>query len=327
MPLPGGASDKYGKRYENLWTVLNMLYILKEEADIIWIEPPKEHQDGFEFQIEKKGFTEYHQVKRQNIDGKWSIGQLKGKILPDFWSKLENEKNKCVFVSMYSAPEMVELIDRASKSENLDQFINSFLSTNKMYQKKFENLCENLKEPSPNEDKKNEDIQYRVYNILKSERITFRIIDEELLEDQVYSIITSLINGKEQEICEALGTLALKNIHKKLKLIDIWTYLERRGFSSKNLAQNSYRYTSITEQNKRYLTQLKDAIVLKEIIPQKKAELIIEKINTDQENKGILITGEAGIGKSNVILQITVNSRSNSSTSFHLIAPPENRCI
>lgn len=35
MPLSGGATDKFGNRYEGLWTVNCMLDILDEQADSI----------------------------------------------------------------------------------------------------------------------------------------------------------------------------------------------------------------------------------------------------------------------------------------------------
>ena len=40
MPLAGGASDKFGNRYEGLWTVHCMLDVLEERAYSIRFEPP-----------------------------------------------------------------------------------------------------------------------------------------------------------------------------------------------------------------------------------------------------------------------------------------------
>ena len=46
MPLPGGASDKYGIRYETHWTVKCMIDVMDERADQIRIEVPREEGKG-----------------------------------------------------------------------------------------------------------------------------------------------------------------------------------------------------------------------------------------------------------------------------------------
>ena len=38
MPLPGGASEKFGNRYEGRWTVMCMLDVMDGEADSIRLE-------------------------------------------------------------------------------------------------------------------------------------------------------------------------------------------------------------------------------------------------------------------------------------------------
>lgn len=39
MPLPGGASDKIGNRFEGYWTVDRILDIINEKLDCIYLEP------------------------------------------------------------------------------------------------------------------------------------------------------------------------------------------------------------------------------------------------------------------------------------------------
>jgi hypothetical protein len=49
MPLPGGATDKFGNRYEGRWTVFCMIDVMDERADAIRLEPPGEEGEGIEF--------------------------------------------------------------------------------------------------------------------------------------------------------------------------------------------------------------------------------------------------------------------------------------
>ena len=53
MPLPGGASDKSGNRYELLWTVVNMAKVLNGEAEAISLEPVGDEGQGVEFTVKR----------------------------------------------------------------------------------------------------------------------------------------------------------------------------------------------------------------------------------------------------------------------------------
>jgi len=70
MPLPGGAAEKFGNRYEGRWTVACLLDVMDERADSVRLEPPGLEGQGVEFWITKRGIREYHQVKRQHY---WAL--------------------------------------------------------------------------------------------------------------------------------------------------------------------------------------------------------------------------------------------------------------
>ena len=78
MPLPGGAAEKFGNRYEGRWTVACLLDVMDEKADSIRLEPPGPEGQGIEFWITKQGIREYHQVKRQHTIGHWTLHTLAG---------------------------------------------------------------------------------------------------------------------------------------------------------------------------------------------------------------------------------------------------------
>lgn len=79
MPLPGGATDKFGNRYEGRWTVACMIEVMDENADSIRLEPPGVEGEGVEFWLSKGNSRGYHQVKRQQSVGNWTIVNLKKK--------------------------------------------------------------------------------------------------------------------------------------------------------------------------------------------------------------------------------------------------------
>src|SRR5574341_443397 len=94
MPLPGGATDKFGNRYEGRWTVACMVEVMDDRADAIRIEPPGPQGEGVEFWLRRKDTIEYHQVKRQHgAKGYWPLAELNRlNVLPHFWEKLKDSK-------------------------------------------------------------------------------------------------------------------------------------------------------------------------------------------------------------------------------------------
>jgi hypothetical protein len=126
MPLKGGAADKYGGRYEGLWTISFMADVMSERAESIYLEPPGDEGAGVEFRIRKEGVQEYHQVKRQRGRGSWTLSALESEsVLTNFYGKLNAPDAHCAFVSVDSAPQLRELSERADAAtswQNFDTF-------------------------------------------------------------------------------------------------------------------------------------------------------------------------------------------------------------
>ena len=88
MPLKGGASDKFGLRYEGRWAVSNMADVMDERASAIRLEPPAVEDEGAEFWVRRGSGLEYHQVKRQyGTEGRWTIASLKARGVLQFFSE------------------------------------------------------------------------------------------------------------------------------------------------------------------------------------------------------------------------------------------------
>jgi len=130
MPLSGGATDKFGNRYEGRWTVVCMIDVMDERADSIRLEPPGKEGEGVEFWLAKGDSREYHQVKRQqSATGRWTLADLGSKkILSNFWEKLKNSTASCIFISAHAAYQLDELADRTRRAASWQEFNQEFLS-------------------------------------------------------------------------------------------------------------------------------------------------------------------------------------------------------
>ena len=144
MPLPSGATDKLGNRYEGKWTVNSMIEILSGRALTIRLEPLGPKGEGVEFWLQRTvDKREYHQVKRQHSEeGRWALSLLHSKkVLTHFRQKLCTDPSaSCVFVSMYAAYQLKELADRARSAASQREF-REWCLVAKGQAANFEQLC------------------------------------------------------------------------------------------------------------------------------------------------------------------------------------------
>ena len=292
MPLAGGAAEKYGNRYEGRWTVQCMLDVMDEKADSIRLEPPGPEGQGFEFWIAKQGIREYYQVKRQKNRGHWTIPDLNSEgVLSNFIPKLQDPNAHCVFVSANSAQQLAELSDRARRSESWEEFDQKFLDGKQM-RKDFNRV----RDSHPDLE------EMEIYERLK--RIHITTIDEPFLRIVLESRASTLVDGDAATVVDVLAELASDRIHHILTALDIWNHLESRGFKRRHWGKDPHVLKAVEEANKRYLNPLRDQAINRTVLPRQEVQTVHDHLKKSREIAGVLVTGEAGIGKSGVMLQV-----------------------
>jgi hypothetical protein len=73
MPLPGGPADKLGNRYENWWTIYQLVRMLQGACASIRIENPGVDKAEFVLVLSVGGRREWHQAKRSHPSGRWKF--------------------------------------------------------------------------------------------------------------------------------------------------------------------------------------------------------------------------------------------------------------
>ena len=292
MPLSGGASEKFGNRYEGRWTVACLLDVMDERASSIRMEPPYPEEEGFEFWIVKEGTCEYHQVKRQHVTGHWTLHTLEREgVLTNFLTRLQDPEVHCVFVSGNSAGQLEELCDRARRSESWEEFDKVFLSAHQ-WKKNFERVRHSATGLQEQE----------IYKRLK--RVHIRTIDEHSLFTTIESRVTTLVNEDAATVIDVLAALALDRVHHELTAHDIWNHLETRGFSRRHWDTDPHVLRAVKEANQRYLNPLRSQAIDHTVLPRQEVQVVQGRLQESSGKAGVLLSGEAGIGKSGVMLQV-----------------------
>ena len=292
MPLPGGAAEKFGNRYERRWTVACLLDVMDEKADSIRLEPPEPEGQGFEFWIRKQGIQEYHQVKRQQSSGHWTLPTLAGEgVLTNFTTRLQDPKVHCVFVSTNAAGQLDELSDRARRSASWEEFNATFLGSDH-WRKNFDRVRHSHPDWPEQE----------IYERLK--RVYIRTIGESFLLNVIESRVSTLVDGDAATVVDVLAEMASDRVHQELTAHAIWNHLESRGFRRRHWDRDPRVLKAVEETNKRYLNLLHDQAIDRAFLPRQETQTVHGRLKESGGKAGVLVTGEAGIGKSGVMLQV-----------------------
>ena len=293
MPLPGGAADKIGNRYEVRWTVYCMLRVLDEDVRAIRLEAVGPEGDGVEFYLTRlDGSREYHQVKRQRAKGPWTMSVMASEgILAHFGNKLSSASARCVFVSMISAGELCELCERAGNADDAGLFESEFLGAAGV-RDSFRKLRESWGDCAPAE----------AFERLR--RVQVRTVDEQTLQESVELRLRALVAGDAANAAHTLAALALDSIHKELTTDAIWAHLRARGFERRVWSNDPHVHHAVEAANERYTRSVHVRDIQGQAIPRDEVDEIVAGLMDQQGERVVLVAGDAGSGKSGVVVQV-----------------------
>ena len=219
MSLPGGPANKLGNRYENWWTVWQLVRMLQGACESIRIENPG--VDKAEFVLSVSGRQEWHQAKRSYPSARWTLATLAGsdlELLQAVGTLLDGNADRFVFVSATDPRELAELSDRARQAATAEEFKTLFLAT-----KEHANHFARLLKTWPGCDLQT------AYNRLR--RIDVRTVDERTIEDLSRSGIAAVYLGNPDDLVAALRTIAEDSIHATITRDELIAQLAARGFA------------------------------------------------------------------------------------------------
>jgi hypothetical protein len=235
-----------------------------------------------------------HQDKTHHgTEGRWTIASVKARgVLPYFSEKLKDPSAACVFTSTHAAFQLEELADRARRAASWDEYDRDFLASSAV-RTSFDEICESWSNYSKPE----------VFERLK--RVTVRTIDEETLRIMLESRLAVLVDGESPStVASMLGGFALENVHRGLNAQDIWRFLESEGCRRRNWNKDPHVLAAIEGQNRRYFGSLQNEGIQGQLFERDEAEFALKKLRSDASKRGVMLAGEAGVGKSSVTPEI-----------------------
>ena len=288
MPLPGGPASKFGQRYEGRWTVNALLRVLDEDASWIRLEAPGE--DFAEFALRIPPATQYHQAKRAYAKaGRWSIRTLfREGVLGGFKRKLDAESDAvCTFVSEQDADDLHVLSGDARSALSAQEFLDRFVISEPR-QKALRDVAEGWK--VHNEE---------AYELLR--RIHVETASDAVLLQMAEAHAEKLVDAEPALVIDVLAQLPFERIHAELYADEVWRYLKDRGLRRRTWANDPHVHGLVEEATRHFLDRLRRTAIGGELIDRSEAAEIVADLRG--EVRLALASGEAGTGKSHVVLQ------------------------
>lgn len=288
-PRHGGEADKFGNRYEGAWTVQHVLRVLSAAAEFITVEDIDDLAEGAEFTFRHGGSLEVHQLKRQNGSANsWTPKSLQDKGIWENARRHVEAGRRFHFVSMVPARPLQELTDRARRSTDLASFIKNWLTAE--LKGPFDELASTA--------------------IFGSAEAAWRVLrgfwiewpDEQNINDMNAALAGLLLEGATGRLAAVgLGDLVQQNLGVRLDAAAIEANLPEYGLRR---AQHT-RTTTIAQRVTKITAEWTAGIereLIRPTIARDEAARLIELL--EGEDRLVLLTGDAGDGKSAVLHEV-----------------------
>jgi hypothetical protein len=117
-----------------------------------------------------------------------------------------------------------------------------------------------------------------------------------------------LVDARPEDVTALLSELALASIHQELHADDIWRFLEGGGRRRRDWTSDPHVQTAFGQATQEFVERLQSRAIRATVIPRPEARTVLEALNAGQQV--VLLAGEAGAGKSLVLLQVVNDLRS-----------------
>ncbi|WP_229403188.1 hypothetical protein [Micromonospora okii] len=288
-PRPGGETDKFGNRYEGAWTVRHVLRVLSGAGTSITVEDIDEFAEGAEFTFSDGRSIQVHQVKRQNRNANsWTPKSLQEKGIWENARKHVSAGRRFHFVSIIPARPIQELADRARRSYDLDSFTKNFLSDE--LKESFDQLASTDIFGSPEV----------AWSILRGFWIEWH--DERGLNDINAVIADMLLEGAAGRLAAVgLGDLVQQNLGVRLDAATIEAGLSEYGLRRAQQVRTATIAEHANAITAGWIAGIERELI-KPVIPRSEAARLVELL--EGEDQLLLLTGDAGYGKSAVLHEL-----------------------
>lgn len=284
--LPGGAADKAGNAYEQVWTTSRIADLLHGEASRIRLEPPGDDGVGIEFEIDIAGQTWGEQTKHSAST--WTVKRLRDDGVLSA-AKHQIERGRAFrLITSSAATALDALSDRARSTESLAGFKD--VLTTKL-QPDFEDLlaCWGVTEDVAWELLKSIAVEHHPFAPLRrNARLAFQIL---------YAGDPDLVIAAVSDFCD-------NHLHENITAPQVAAHLRSKGFQERLLAGDEDTRRRLHRTLERQQRRVRSTEPEFGLVPRPEVPRIIDDLVDPERPRVVVVDAPAGYGKSAVVAEV-----------------------
>ena len=291
----GGIAGKLGNEYERKWAVRKLLEVVAGHVTSIRYEGITEEFRGLEFALYRPDYVEWHQTKINSPSGNWTLNALKREaVMEAFKRRLSADAAaRCVFVSQDPARQMRELCEKARMATDVNEFLKAVSKDDK------ETFYELAKIWGVDER--------NVFEWLS--RCEFRTESRQSIDEAITMHGHHLLRGNA-DLFESLSGYLFKNLNALITTESAREWVRKGSpFVFRPAALDPTLRERVGAANRRYLDSYTPFGIAGQQIPRAEASVVLAALQAEDGPSLILLTGEAGSGKSGVVREVMTGLR------------------
>ncbi len=287
----GGIANKFGQRYEDYWTVKQLLRLLREEVQSVRLESFRRDEENINlFVAYRDGSLSFQQCKKSTAN--WTITRLGSEgVIDAIRQHLQNDTlSRFEFVSNQEPTQLRRLTEAAGRFSIAAEF-QAELET-KQEKDAWSKWCQALRLSANSAD---------AFNLLQ--RIEFAHFgDDPSTRRDVRSFVNLLIDGDPADIVLRLADFALENVGQRIHVDELRRFItQKTRFKLRELAHSSDIMPVLSRCREEYRNGVKPYLIDGQLITRPEAESILSRICQSGGPRLHFLHGHAGRGKSCVL--------------------------
>lgn len=310
----GGRSGKLGDRFELRWVVRRFLHLLADSIRSVSFELIGPDEAGVDLWLSMKDDTRIaEQCKRQRgTEDKWTVGSLHSEgVIGYIKTQLANQLDRRFrFISTTPAGAIRELSERARSTDDFDILV-ADISKNSGLAASFDKLCEYWT-PSPKERSSR---QFTCELLSRCEWETAP--DGAIATQDLESMCRMHVDAEPDSTLSKMLEIAFdpSNWGKHIDQTRIWQLLADRGLRPRNLVNDPRVPLRIDKLQSDYIRAFEERTLGENLVPRSQVLDLLRELNDETSDSVCLVTGPAGYGKSEVLVELAKHLR-NAATPF-----------
>ena len=285
--LTGGAANRKGIRYEDLWVVWRILGMLEGKGSRMRLEPPGEEGDGIEFEfVDENGVVWGEQTKDEKEN--WTIVRLRDRDVLTAAKTQIGLRRPFRFVTSASVYRLKDLADAARKAPSAEEYRGLLSKQRSGDLSKVAGVWD-----------VSEDEAWEMFRKVYVQQLS----SDSLLMDVKVKCELHYV-GDPESVIEALGTFCYETLHTHFTAPKVRAYLKQRGFKRQYLRGDPDVSTRLHETVESHERSVKRAQPSVGLVPREDAEAVVGKLQDRHGRRIVVVDGPAGYGKSTVVSSV-----------------------